>query len=252
MPPEDPLPSTTTMTTFANCLEKELYQYLSKYNYRGDRLRLVEAIVAVVGDERQLADVAMATAIPSNTLATYVRIGRLNIRAATLEQYQREKKSSALNVKVGDETKPSTSKRPSESNKTPVKSSPMKSPAAAKERRVEGLAALFARNDGDDEPRLRACVGYVVQQQYRRGQPAQQALCDALEDVLLNGLAVAEACQMHTGVSEHVLSELDDCIDSHSLQMSTWPACAPAAPILARHCTRCTRSASRRWPRPAA
>jgi hypothetical protein len=65
---------------------------------------------------------------------------------------------------------------------------------------------MFAGDEFErEEHRMRACVQYVVAQQYRRGAQAQQALCDALEDVLLNGLAVLEACAMHAGVSEHVL-----------------------------------------------
>jgi len=42
VPPDDPLPA------FSNCLERDVYEILSRYNIRGDRYKLVQAISQVI------------------------------------------------------------------------------------------------------------------------------------------------------------------------------------------------------------
>jgi hypothetical protein len=78
MPPEDPLPN----SSFANCLEKELYEILSRYNFRGDRLKLVQSLAMVIGENKTLADVCAHTQIAQTTLSTYVRIGKLFLKVS--------------------------------------------------------------------------------------------------------------------------------------------------------------------------
>ena len=58
---------------------------------------------------------------------------------------------------------------------------------------MHSLFNAVRADEGDayerDEMRMMACVKYVVAAQYRRTEAAQQALIDALEDVLVNGLS---------------------------------------------------------------
>lgn len=61
-------------------LEIQLKQILSRYNYRGDRDRLVKAISTVIGEKKTLAEVSATTGIAQTTLSTYVRIARLFVK----------------------------------------------------------------------------------------------------------------------------------------------------------------------------
>ena len=70
-PPDDPVPA------LDNCLERDIFNILARYNIRGDRSKLVQAIAQVIGDNRTLAEVSGSTAIAQTTLSTYVRIAKL-------------------------------------------------------------------------------------------------------------------------------------------------------------------------------
>uniref|UniRef100_A0A914XAC5 HTH psq-type domain-containing protein n=1 Tax=Plectus sambesii TaxID=2011161 RepID=A0A914XAC5_9BILA len=194
-------------------LRAQLVQIMGRYNFRGDRTRMVDAIAMVIGENKTLADVSQSTGLAQTTLSTYVRLAKLFLKPKPTALDDDDDEAAAIenecpppNITIGVDIDAATDKdaQPAQA----VTSSAVSPDAgAAKELKEKSVMVLLDDPDeNDQETRFRVVVSHLVSQQFKRGASAQQKMTDAVEDVLLNGLSVAESLKIHGGMSEHVLN----------------------------------------------
>ncbi|KAK6110843.1 hypothetical protein QQG55_41330 [Brugia pahangi] len=152
---------------------------LRQYRFRGDRKKMRNGILEVLYKSKTLSEACKGNSLAPTTLSTYVRLVKVLI------------------------------------NTEKTRNLPMDSPSLAEEDTKTGAEPLVQNVDvmllhtkpimNNLESFYKLLIAYLIEQQYRRSEEAQEKMRTSLEYVLLDGLSVAEALRVHKSPTEHVL-----------------------------------------------
>uniref|UniRef100_A0A0N5AXD3 HTH psq-type domain-containing protein n=1 Tax=Syphacia muris TaxID=451379 RepID=A0A0N5AXD3_9BILA len=203
-------------------LKAKIGKIIQRYNYKGNRATMCDAIAKVFLEGRTLADVCASHSLAQTTLSTYVR----EIICLSLTSYllKIEKENEDLNA--SDEKTKGAELSNSVSTKLIKAELDTSHPADDLVLKKEENVEMNGNNEEDDsllletvdvavlhskpvlesqERLLKLTIAYLIKQQYRRSADAQEKMRICLEDVLLDGLSVNETLKIHKGPTDHVL-----------------------------------------------
>uniref|UniRef100_A0A1I8EJU1 HTH psq-type domain-containing protein n=2 Tax=Wuchereria bancrofti TaxID=6293 RepID=A0A1I8EJU1_WUCBA len=196
---------------------------LRQYRFRGDRRKMRNGILEVLYQSKTLSEACKGNSLAPTTLSTYVRLVKVLINT---EKTGLKGKSAATsysskvtlaNVENGQDSSILSADSANNGYFEQLKKRilPMDSPSLAEEDTKSGAEPLVQNVDvmllhtkpiiNNLESFYKVLIAYLIEQQYRRSEEAQEKMRASLEYVLLDGLSVAEALKVHKDPTEHVL-----------------------------------------------
>nr|CRZ23993.1 Bm9662 [Brugia malayi] len=196
---------------------------LRQYRFRGDRKKMRNGILEVLYKSKTLSEACKGNSLAPTTLSTYVRLVKVLINAEKTGLNGKSAATSYSNKVTNVENGKDSSWSADSANngyfeqltKKVDRNLPMDSPSLAEEDTKTGAEPLVQNVDvmllhtkpimNNLESFYKVLIAYLIEQQYRRSEEAQEKMRTSLEYVLLDGLSVAEALRVHKSPTEHVL-----------------------------------------------
>ncbi|KAM3725627.1 Vacuolar membrane protease [Dirofilaria immitis] len=206
-------------------LAVKIDKVLRQYRFRGDRKKMRDGILEVLYKSKTLSEACKGNSLAPTTLSTYVRLVKVLINTEKTGVKGRVVITSSSSNKIAPadvENSQDFSIFSTElSNSTcfeqltKKRSLPMESTSSIEEDTKIDNELLIQNVDvmmlhtkpimNNLESFYKVLIAYLIEQQYRRSEEAQEKMRASLEYVLLDGLSVTEALKVHKGPTEHVL-----------------------------------------------
>ncbi|VDD89976.1 unnamed protein product [Enterobius vermicularis] len=203
-------------------LKAKIGKIIQRYNYKGNRDIMCDAIAKVFLEGRTLADVCASHSLAQTTLSTYVRLMKVHIIKEIEKENEDVSGAPGNTVHDGKEGTPvnvsakllkvreldhevAHSSNSTEEARETFDSTVTDEDGTELLQNVD-VMVLHSKSVIESQERLlKLTIAYLIKQQYRRSPDAQEKMRICLEDVLLDGLSVSETLKIHKGPTDHVL-----------------------------------------------
>ncbi|CAG9538886.1 unnamed protein product [Cercopithifilaria johnstoni] len=210
--------STKEYTGTPENLAIKIDKVLHKYRFRGDRKKMRDGILEVLYKSKTLSEACRGNNLAPTTLSTYVRLVKVLINTKKTGTKGLVRVLSLPNTVKGiknendangrNELRKGGCSAESAEKKKLLMGSSNSAEEIHRELLVQNADVMMLHTQSiinNVESFYKVLINYLIEQQYRRSEEAQQKMCATLECVLLDGLSVTEALEVHKGPAEHVL-----------------------------------------------
>uniref|UniRef100_A0A8R1TTS8 Uncharacterized protein n=1 Tax=Onchocerca volvulus TaxID=6282 RepID=A0A8R1TTS8_ONCVO len=217
---------------------------LRQYRFRGDRKKMRDGILEVLYKSKTLSEACKGNSLAPTTLSTYVRLVKVLINTEKTGMKGRLVITSSCSSKItpadiengqdfGILSAESTNNTCFE-QLTKKQTLPMESTSSTEEDTkidtellIQNVNVMMLHSKplmNNLESFYKVLISYLIEQQYRRSDEAQEKMRASLEYVLLDGLSVTEALKVHKGPTEHVLQVyLNRCREANRCIKTEFP-----------------------------